>query len=324
MKIFLKSHFILLLAVMTQGVFTWSYFWFIGFHAWGHVIYSIFIQLLFILGYLTYCWIEDYKLYHWIQSSDDTTRLIPSLGTSYFSKRLHERIIKEKEKADRKIVESEAEIKERVTFMNQWVHQMKTPISVIHLMIQDQDDPVFQDMRKELFKLEEGLKTVLYSSRLSMFGKDYHIESFPIAPFLKELIKENKRLFFQFNVYPHLKETEERSILSDKKWLKFAIEQILSNAVKYSTKKANRVDLKVEKVNKRVLLTITDYGVGIPEQDVRRVCDPYFTGVNGRKYHESTGMGLYLAKEILGKLDHKMTITSEVNKGTTVCIDLSK
>jgi OmpR family two-component system sensor histidine kinase YxdK len=109
-------------------------------------------------------------------------------------------------------------------------------------------------------------------------------------------------------------------ILSDKKWIKFVIEQVLSNALKYSSEKSNKVDIRLAKQNEQVILTITDYGIGIPEQDVKRVFEPYFTGVNGRKYHESTGMGLYLVKEILNRLAHDFSIDTEINKGTSFSI----
>jgi OmpR family two-component system sensor histidine kinase YxdK len=166
-----------------------------------------------------------------------------------------------------------------------------------------------------------GLKTVLYSSRLSLFEKDYQIERIPINTFIKELVKENKSLFFQFKVYPNMiMNDQDLYILSDKKWIKFVIEQVLSNALKYSSEKSNKVDIRLAKQNEQVILTITDYGIGIPEQDVKRVFEPYFTGVNGRKYHESTGMGLYLVKEILNRLAHDFSIDTEINKGTSFSI----
>jgi two-component system, OmpR family, sensor histidine kinase YxdK len=319
MRLFLRSHVALLLIVVAQGVVSWTYFWFLGFQGWGHVIYTITLQALFILGYLVYRWIEEYKLYRWIQSDD--REVIPVFGNSFFSKALHEKVQKEKEMANQKVLESEAVVKEKVTFMNQWVHQMKTPISVIHLMIQDKDELVFQDIRKELLRLEEGLKTVLYSSRLSLFEKDYFIEEFSIQPFMKELVKENKRLFFQFGVYPNITMAEEDlTIISDKKWLKFVIEQLLSNAVKYSKGQSDKLDVKVEKKNNYIMLTIKDYGIGITKHDRKRVFEPYFTGVNGRKYHESTGMGLYLVKQILEKLSHEYSLQTGVGEGTSFCI----
>ncbi|MDX8367220.1 sensor histidine kinase [Cytobacillus sp. IB215665] len=323
MKIFFRSHLALLLIVFAQGGFTWLYFWFLGFQGWGHILYVSSMQLLFIFAYLAYRWIEDYKLYKWINSNNEN-KFIPSFGTSYFTNVLHRKVLEEKSIYDQIIMENDIAIQEKVTFMNQWVHQMKTPISVIHLMIQDQDENVFQDIRKELYRLEEGLKTVLYSSRLTMFEKDYFIETITLQALLKEILEENKRLFIQFGVYPNLiLDEQDISIVSDQKWIKFVIEQILSNAVKYSTGKSNKVDIKVVNSNEKVMCTITDYGIGIPPQDLKRVFDPYFTGVNGRNYHESTGMGLYLVKEILHKLSHKFQIYSEVDHGTSFSISFN-
>ncbi|MCM3240317.1 sensor histidine kinase [Heyndrickxia oleronia] len=321
MKIFLRSHFALLFMVLVQGGFTWLYFWFLGFQGWGHVLYVLLMQIILLGIYLAYRWMNDSQLYKWITTDEKELRYIPSFGNGYFNKVLHQKIIEEKDASDQLILEGEAEIKEKATFMNQWVHQMKTPISVIQLMIQDYDDPVFQDIRKEIYKLEMGLKTVLYSSRLSLFEKDYQIERIPINTFIKELVKENKSLFFQFKVYPNMiMDDQDLYILSDKKWIKFVIEQVLSNALKYSSEKSNKVDIRLAKQDEQVILTITDYGVGIPEQDVKRVFEPYFTGMNGRRYHESTGMGLYLVKEILHKLAHDFSIDTEINKGTSFSI----
>ncbi len=327
MKYFLRSHLSLMIISIVQGTFTWGYLWFLGLQKWGHVLYIISVQFLFVLGYLSYRWIEEYKLYKWISSEKSELRLVPELGTSFFSKKLKEKMISNKSVADQKIIESEEALNEGVTFMNQWVHQMKTPISVIHLMINDYDDPLFQDIRREVLRLEDGLKMVLYSSRLSLFEKDYYIEQFAIQTFVNEIIKENKHLFFYFGVYPKIViegEDNELFITSDKKWLKFAIEQILSNAIKYSVGGANRVDIKVLKQNNRLLLMIKDYGIGIPEQDRRRVFEPYFTGVNGRKYHESTGMGLYLVREILNKLSHEFTLETTEHEGTSFSIYFSE
>ncbi|WP_226567863.1 sensor histidine kinase [Bacillus stratosphericus] len=324
MKIFLRSHLALVLMVVAQGGFTWLYFWFLGFRGWGHIVYVISMQVVFILGYLAYRFINDYRLFKWLTTSSDEMRYIPRFGNGYFNKALHLKVLEEKSISNQKIMECEAAVKEKVTFMNQWVHQMKTPISVIHLMIQNNDDPIFQDIRKEIYKLEMGLKTVFYTSRLSLFEKDYVIEEIPVYTFIKDLVKENKSLFFQFGVYPNISiEDEDINILSDKKWIKFVIEQIFSNAIKYSTKKSNKVDIKVEKENKEVILTITDFGIGIPEQDIKRIFEPYFTGLNGRRYHESTGMGLYLVKEVLDKLSHNYSIHTEVNKGTSFRIYFS-
>ncbi|MCM3716777.1 ATP-binding protein [Fictibacillus phosphorivorans] len=201
---------------------------------------------------------------------------------------------------------------------------MKTPLSVIHLMIQDHDEELFQQIRKELYRLEDGLKTVLYSSRLSLFEKDYTIGKIPLQSFMNEIIMENKRLYIQYKILPKTLFPEETLfVYSDKKWLHFAIGQIISNAVKYSANKSDKLIFRIEKQGKRILLVIQDFGVGIPSQDIRRVFDPYFTGINGRLYHESTGMGLYFVKEIMNKLQHEIKLESVAGEGTTFKIYFS-
>jgi two-component system, OmpR family, sensor histidine kinase YxdK len=180
---------------------------------------------------------------------------------------------------------------------------------------------LFQAIRKELYRLEDGLKTVLYTSRLSLFEKDYLIEQLNLQKLVNEVILENKRLFIQYKIFPKTTfPKEELYVYSDKKWLQFAMGQIISNAVKYSANKSDKICLHIEKLDKCILLEIKDFGIGIPSQDIKRVFEPYFTGTNGRLYHESTGMGLYLVKEIMNKLQHGLNLESEVGQGTTIQI----
>ncbi|RKJ34994.1 ATP-binding protein, partial [Butyricicoccus sp. 1XD8-22] len=113
---------------------------------------------------------------------------------------------------------------------------------------------------------------------------------------------------------------EEIIVASDSKWLKFALGQFITNAVKYTFEENKKIVISAEKNNDTVQLHIKDEGIGIPKSDLSRITKPFFTGENGRKTGESTGMGLYLANEICEKLGIKLTIESEVGKGTTVTL----
>ena len=321
MRLFLRSHLSLFFLTLVQGIFVFGYFWFLGFQSLDHLLYIFFMQAVSAALYLAYRWIQDAKLYRWIQDDVRDEPLVPRLGSSSLAEALYERLDRQVQAYEKKTQQVQSELQQKVTFMNQWVHQMKTPLSVIHLMIQDHDDPVFQHIRKELYRLEDGLKTVLYSSRLSMFEKDYSIERVSLQTLMNDVIAENKRLFIKSQIRPETRFPEEPVyVYTDKKWLQFAIGQLISNAVKYSAQKSNTIRIRIETRERQRALVIQDFGIGIPPQDVKRVFEPYFTGVNGRLHHESTGMGLYLAKEILGKLQHEVSLESEVGKGTTVTV----
>ncbi|AUJ24340.1 sensor histidine kinase [Virgibacillus dokdonensis] len=319
MKLFLRSHLSLILVTLIQGIFIFVYYWFLGFQELNHLLYVFMMQVITIGIYLIYRWIQDVKLYRWIkQETSDDELYVPHLGKSTLAESIYERQSVLKESYENNIQQVKKDLNERVTFTNQWVHQMKTPLSVIHLMIQDHDEKLFQDIRKELYRLEEGLKTVLYSSRLSMFEKDYSIEKIPLQSFMNDIIMENKRLFIQYKIFPRKYFPEDNlCVYSDKKWLQFVIGQIISNAVKYSADKSSILNIKIESQEKYIMLEIQDFGVGIPSQDIRRVFEPYFTGINGRLYHESTGMGLYLVREIMHKLQHEIELESDIGQGTT-------
>ncbi|MED3624643.1 sensor histidine kinase [Neobacillus thermocopriae] len=325
MRLFLRSHLSLFFITFIQGIFVFGYYWFLGFQELDHLLYVFFIQILSICLYLVYRWIQDAQLYRWVQEHQNEKLHIPHMGKSAFSESFYERLRIITQLYENKVHQVQSDLNERITFINQWVHQMKTPLSVIHLLIQEHDEEVFQDIRKELYRLEDGFKTVLYSSRLSLFEKDYTIEKIPLQAFMDEIIMENKRLFIQYKIYPKkMFPKETLFVFSDKKWLQFAIGQIISNAVKYSSNKSNKLLFKIEKQGQHIMLEIQDFGVGIPSQDMRRVFDPYFTGKNGRLYHESTGMGLYLVKNIMSKLQHEIELESEVGNGTTFKIYFSK
>ncbi|WP_032079721.1 ATP-binding protein, partial [Clostridium drakei] len=118
-------------------------------------------------------------------------------------------------------------------------------------------------------------------------------------------------------------EQKSFKFLLNKKWIYFVINQIVINAIKYSKMKIQDnkyITFKIKDENSRIVLSIIDEGIGIPKEDLNRVFNAFFTGKNGRKSDESTGMGMYLAKKICDKLGHKILVESEENKGSTFSI----
>ncbi|MFP9130491.1 sensor histidine kinase [Niallia sp. BSM11] len=262
MKLFLRSHLPLLLVTLLQGVFIFFYYWFLGFQDKAHLLYVFMIQILSIVFYLLYRWVQDVRVYRWLKEDQSNVLNVPYLGKGELSEALYERHNKITQAYNNQIQHVQADLEERVTFINQWVHQMKTPLSVIHLMIQDNDEELFQSIRKEVYRLEDGLKTVLYSSRLSMFEKDYTIETILLQDFLNEIIIDNKRLFIQNKIVPKKQIPDNNLyVVTDKKWLHFAIGQIISNAVKYSTNKSDTIHFLVGKQDENIILEIRDFGI---------------------------------------------------------------
>jgi OmpR family two-component system sensor histidine kinase YxdK len=209
---------------------------------------------------------------------------------------------------------------EHITFMNQWVHQMKTPVSVIELITQDEDDSRLVSISEEMDQLKRGLEMVLYIARLETLEQDFVVEAAALRDIVSEVIHDNKRFFIRSYVYPHNRVGPGITVRTDIKWLRFCLQQIVSNAIKYSAGSRKQVSVSAFVQEQAIILEIRDEGIGIPRTDVPRVFTRFFTGENGRAYKESTGMGLYLVKEVLTRLNHQVELESEVGKGTIVRI----
>lgn len=222
-------------------------------------------------------------------------------------------------------------------FMSRWAHQMKTPVSIIDATLQEEEKAghcppeLLGSLREEADRLAEGLELMLSSARLGDFRADFVVHRIDIADAVRRAINEQRRAFIRRQVYPLL-DAPATPILADtdEKWFRFVIGQLLTNAIKYSRPRgaaseageAKQVTVKVESGQNAVTVSVSDQGVGILEQDIGRVFEPFFTGENGRIYPEATGMGLYLAREVCDRLGHRIGIESEPGRGTTVTVTI--
>lgn len=217
-------------------------------------------------------------------------------------------------------------------FTRQWVHQMKTPVSVIDLLTQKESSvqeqglsSVLQSIQEENERLAHGLDMMLQTARLEKFEVDVHVKKVNIEQVIRNVINEHKRACIRRGVYPKLAvEDAAHFVETDEKWIAIAIRQIVTNAIKYAKRSGDpsekQLDITVARGKEGVYASFCDTGIGIAEQDLPRVFDPFFTGENGRKVGESTGMGLYLVKELCRKLGHRVDIRSIEGQGTTVTL----
>lgn len=213
--------------------------------------------------------------------------------------------------------------------MSQWIHNLKIPVSIIDVILQK--DPlgnkigenILSDIRHENNKISSGLDDVLEMVRLDEFQKDFVPEKTDLLADLRELINIKKSHFIYNRVFPEIECLNDKVfILTDKKWNRVLLEQLISNAIKYSSNstQAIRISFKLQIDEKFTTLEIKDQGVGISEYDINRIFEPFFTGENGRKFTNSTGIGLYICAEIAKKLGHLLKVTSELGNGTSVTI----
>lgn len=210
----------------------------------------------------------------------------------------------------------------------QWVHNLKTPITVQDLIFQRINNNYIADedlisLKNENNIILNNLQNLLNLIRLEEFSKDYMPTTVNLYSSINKVIKRNKNLFLYNNLLPKVEGDIDAVVLSDEKWNEFIIEQVVSNAIKYSSEKNSdkHITFKIERISKtHVTLKIIDEGIGIPNSDIERVLEPFFTGENGRFNRDSTGIGLYLCATIAKKLNHEFKITSMVGEGTTVSI----
>lgn len=220
-------------------------------------------------------------------------------------------------------------------FNNRWIHEMKTPVSVLKLMVgrekknitNKEDLANIISMEEEVDKLSSGLEMALYTLRINDFEEDFKVEKVNIREIVNEVINENKSLFILNKVYPKNFIKEDYIVVSDRKWIKFVLKQLISNSVKYTKVKSikeKNIVFTVTEDEENINLNIKDNGIGIEKRDLKRVTQAFYTGNNGRKYFESTGMGLYLVKETIDRLGHRLTIESKENLYTSITIKFSK
>ena len=204
-----------------------------------------------------------------------------------------------------------------IDYYTMWVHQIKTPISAMKLLIQTSESEISSDLSSELFKIEQYVEMVLSYIRLGSNENDFVLKEYDLDNIIRQAVRKYAPLFIRKKISLDFQPTNYK-VLTDEKWLVFVIEQLLSNAIKYTNKgKISIYSLENKK------LVIEDTGIGISKEDIPRIFDKGFTGYNGRTDKKATGLGLYLCKKILDKLSHKIYIESEVGVKTKVILDLS-
>jgi signal transduction histidine kinase len=204
-------------------------------------------------------------------------------------------------------------------YIETWVHEIKTPIASTKLIIENNRDEVTNKIDCQIDRIEGFVEQVLYYSRSNDVSKDYIIKQINLDNVVRNVVKRNYRDFIHKKIKLDIKDINE-IVHSDGKWVEFIINQIIGNSIKYSSSKGPMISISSIKKSNSVMLTIEDNGVGIIDKDINRVFEKGFTGENGRTFSKSTGMGLYLCEKLCLKLGLKITIDSELNKGTKVTL----
>ncbi len=209
-------------------------------------------------------------------------------------------------------------------YIEMWIHEVKIPLSTLVLISNNHKEQFDTKTKLQLKRLEDYIEQVLYYARCENAEKDYLIKEIDLSKVIKNVglknmdeILENKINFIVENV--------QYQVLTDSKWLEFILGQIINNSIKYKRDiDYSYIKITVEEQEEQTTLIIEDNGIGIKESDLKQVFDKSFTGENGRNTNQSTGMGLFIAKNMCKKLGHKIDIKSKYNEYTKVSITFAK
>ena len=322
MKLFIKEYKGYIFTYYIGLVITLTYCKLMNFIKTSEIIYILLFNTFIVSSFIIYKYITTKRAYEVFEKGiDNLEQSILDLGKSPVGKNVSNLLNQQYNQYKLNIQAQNKTHEEHLTFINHWVHQMKTPVSVINLLLQEYEyEEVSSNIQKELDKIDKGLNMAMYFARLNQFEKDFSVQKINLYNEVVELINKEKRLFIKNRIIPKVELDKDLVVYSDKKWLRFIIEQIIINGVKYSKNYGKYLTIKNRENDKYIIIDIIDEGVGISKKDIKRVFEPFFTGENGRNFGESTGMGLYIVKTVCDNLGHKVEIKSEIEKGTQVSI----
>lgn len=206
--------------------------------------------------------------------------------------------------------------KESLDYYSAWVHQIKTPISGMKMLLQSKDTAENRALSVELFRIEQYTEMVLTYLRLDSNSTDFVFQEYDLDVIIRQAIRKYAAQFVVHKV-KLVYEPVSMTVLTDEKWLLFIIEQLLSNAIKYTKQGSVTITVTPEKV-----LQIADTGIGIASEDLPRIFEKGFTGYNGRADKKSTGLGLYLCQQAAKKISVSLSVVSEVGKGSVFSVHL--
>lgn len=272
--------------------------------------------LIFVFGSICFgfAYYKDYLNYRYLKEKSEGDFQGGSPSECYLLALLETQKAKEKEIRENAYLQRQA----LIDYYTLWAHQIKTPIAAAKLLVGDM--VASQEMRmllQELFKIEQYVELVMSYLRMDDFHKDLSLKEENIGELVRQTVKKYALFFMDGKVSLFLGNLEG-TIITDKKWFSVILEQILSNAVKYTKEGKIEIYLSEE------ALFIKDTGIGIQKSDLSRVFERGFSGFNGRLDQRASGLGLYLSREIAKQLSIDLFLTSDLGKGTVVKLIFKK
>lgn len=288
----------------------------------------VFISILNLIGVFS-CYIYDYfnrKKYY-----DNLFKNLDGLDKKYFIAEILESgdfiesniIYSVLEECTKSMKDEVADLKRNINdykeYIETWVHEIKTPIASARLILENDEGYINKSVLDEIEKVEGFIEQVLFYARSSTVERDYIIKKIPLKNSINSVIRKNANILIEKRVKIQLEDIEKK-VYCDSKWIEFILQQIISNSVKYMDKDEKYIKIRCLEKDKNIILKILDNGIGISEKSIEKVFEKGYTGENGRKYNNSTGMGLYLCKKLCLKLGLGISIKSKLGVGTEVTI----
>ena len=214
------------------------------------------------------------------------------------------------------IVDYDKKYDESKIYYLMWTHQIKTPIQALKLLTRDCEIKLREELETEIFNIQQYVEMVINYNKIDDISNDLIIKEYDLDQIIKSVLRKYSKIFISKKIKLNYNDLNYK-VLTDTKWFTIVLEQIISNAIKYT----NTGFISIYLVNDKLI--IKDSGIGIGLEDIKRVFESGYSGYNGRLDKKSTGIGLFISKIIMRKLSHEITIESEIGKGTSVILDIS-
>lgn len=289
------------------------------------LFFGVLSALIDYWNYRTRC----YALFQAVQKEEEKTCNLPEPQS--LPEMLYRQLLMAEEQEKRKLLTRyDEKQKDMADYYTMWTHQIKTPIAALRLLLQNsegmkngQEGSEQLQEKEELFKIEQYAQMALYFARLDSSSTDFLFKECDVREIVKQAVRKYSVSFLRSRLSFRMEEFEIKAV-TDEKWLCFVVEQVFSNALKYTQQGGIAIyGADAEGSIEQGLvsyLVIEDTGIGINESDLPRIFERGFTGYNGRLDKRSTGLGLYLCDRIMGRMSHTISVKSEPGVGTKVIL----
>lgn len=318
---YLRDHLFSLVCMLASMLLLFALLWLIEIP----ITFLLFAEAIFAMAYLAslaYDFFRKRGYYHLLLKTLDRMEEKTLLGEllehpRFLEGQILEEVLRRCNKYQNdQITAARQDSREYREYIDTWVHEIKTPITSARLLIENEKNPTTLRIGDELGRIETYVEQVLYYARSTDVEKDFKVEKTTLRELAVAALKIYSKPLIQAGGQPVMEDLD-LPVAADVKSCTFIIGQVISNAIKYR-KDRLQITFSGRAEKNRVLLSISDNGIGIPAADLPRVFDKGFTGENGRLYSRSTGIGLYLCRKLCQKMNMELSVSSVPDEGTTI------